>query len=411
MQPNTYPDGFPQNPLDAINFSYFLSDEEKADWRQWLESATAEQQFELVDTLHAMWMENQKSAIPNGFNAQNNANSQTAPQSDQSNTSGDDKPKTDENNTQAQPEPVAAPVQDEAPIVPPAPTPAPAPEPKTEPVKEEVKPAKTPQNNTTSIDNNQSAQQFGEQTYTPNPLIEEEAPQQPKPQKQEERKSQKNNQQSKKQKQPSDKQSSPQKDVQPSPHDKKSYFNVTKLRESATKIELEKLYTEYVSLRESSFERNHSFYEAQGKFLDKVMAVVINFEQVADFFDSLSQKIIDLNDKLVKQVKDYNSIKGSITSQHGDMKDQLDHLRNDVDRLYRTLREDKSDNRRQLEDIKTNIATMNADSYGSEDGLLQRIDLLSSRLHKLELMVNRGQGGSNGPIQPNQNGKTNISIG
>jgi hypothetical protein len=63
----TFSDGFPKTPLDAIDFSYFLSDAEKQEWREWLQTATPEQQEELVDILHSMWQDNQKTAVPESF--------------------------------------------------------------------------------------------------------------------------------------------------------------------------------------------------------------------------------------------------------------------------------------------------------------------------------------------------------
>jgi hypothetical protein len=64
---NTYPDGFPKTPLEAIQFSYFLADSEKQEWMEWLKTATPEQKDELVDILHSMWQDNQKNAVPENF--------------------------------------------------------------------------------------------------------------------------------------------------------------------------------------------------------------------------------------------------------------------------------------------------------------------------------------------------------
>ncbi len=65
----TFPDGFPKDPYQAVDFSYFLTDQEKQEWYDWIPNATPEQQQELVDTLHEIWQENQKEAIPQGFNS------------------------------------------------------------------------------------------------------------------------------------------------------------------------------------------------------------------------------------------------------------------------------------------------------------------------------------------------------
>jgi hypothetical protein len=64
---SSFSDGFPQDPLSAINQSYFLSDSEKQEWREWIQTATDEQKLELVEILHSMWEDNQKSAVPDSF--------------------------------------------------------------------------------------------------------------------------------------------------------------------------------------------------------------------------------------------------------------------------------------------------------------------------------------------------------
>jgi hypothetical protein len=67
---NIFPDGFPKDPWQAIDFSYFLTETEKQEWRSWLQGASPDQKIEFVDTLHAMWVENSQKAVPQGFNNQ-----------------------------------------------------------------------------------------------------------------------------------------------------------------------------------------------------------------------------------------------------------------------------------------------------------------------------------------------------
>ena len=71
---STFNDGFPKKPIDAIEFSYFLSESEKQEWREWILTATSDQQDELVNILHSMWQDNQKNAVPESF-----ANNVSAP--------------------------------------------------------------------------------------------------------------------------------------------------------------------------------------------------------------------------------------------------------------------------------------------------------------------------------------------
>lgn len=59
MSQNNYQDGFPTEPLSAVNASYFLSENEKEEWKEWLKDASDEHKKELVETLHSMWIENE----------------------------------------------------------------------------------------------------------------------------------------------------------------------------------------------------------------------------------------------------------------------------------------------------------------------------------------------------------------
>ena len=74
-----FTDGFPNEPLAAINFSYFLTPDEKKEWMDWLASAKPEQQDELVQILHQMW-ESAKAESPNGGPAPTAAQPSPQPQ-------------------------------------------------------------------------------------------------------------------------------------------------------------------------------------------------------------------------------------------------------------------------------------------------------------------------------------------
>jgi hypothetical protein len=63
MPANVYPDGFPMNPLEAINFCEFLSAEEKQGWQSWLATADDDQKKELVDTLHSIYLDQQDPEV------------------------------------------------------------------------------------------------------------------------------------------------------------------------------------------------------------------------------------------------------------------------------------------------------------------------------------------------------------
>ena len=61
MPVNYFPDGFPQDAALAIEASYFLSEEEKQEWRNWLYSADENQKLELIETLHSIWIDQKQT--------------------------------------------------------------------------------------------------------------------------------------------------------------------------------------------------------------------------------------------------------------------------------------------------------------------------------------------------------------
>ncbi len=51
-----FTDGFPNEAFAAVNFSYFLTLNEKKEWIEWLARQNSEKQNELVHILHGMWV-------------------------------------------------------------------------------------------------------------------------------------------------------------------------------------------------------------------------------------------------------------------------------------------------------------------------------------------------------------------
>jgi hypothetical protein len=119
----TFDDGFPKDPYQAVDFSYFLSDQEKQEWREWIPNANQASQQELVDTLHEIWKENQKNAIPQGFENQSAPN-QGAPAQPTQPVGNQDYPPTPNAPAQAYP-PQMPPAQTQPSTPPPAPYPQP----------------------------------------------------------------------------------------------------------------------------------------------------------------------------------------------------------------------------------------------------------------------------------------------
>jgi archaellum component FlaC len=390
-------------PLEAISFSYFLTDEEKQEWREWLTGATPEQQNELVDTLHAMWQENQKQVVPQGFGQ--NPTTEVVPAT----------------NVPTEP----------TPVLPPSFDPSPTPNFNSDPSRAQVKTSEVPvennfltnsnqvlsyvnsvdlQDNSKSNQSNSRSQDesliaFGQTKYKPNPILDDPNPStdnafsqsrnrnqnQPnrgnQPNNQTDNRSQaKNNQISKDNKDNRPVETSPNSQSnqdQPGKVEDRTFFNVAKVREAATRKALEDIFQQYMQNREKSFAARRDFEESDGIFMDKLMQIVVNFEKVSDYFESMTAKLLEMNDRIVVQAKDITNWKNKYQDKLADLKDQIDEIRRDVDRLFRDVKDVRSENRHRYEEISQQLAAFGADAY-RQDGILQRLDLVMSKVHKLE---------------------------
>ncbi|MGL4759375.1 MAG: hypothetical protein ACRCXZ_08620, partial [Patescibacteria group bacterium] len=64
-------------------------------------------------------------------------------------------------------------------------------------------------------------------------------------------------------------------------------FDIKKVRETATKNELDVVYKKYLESKEVYSNSEKTYFESQSALFDKLMGIVVNFEQVADYFESM----------------------------------------------------------------------------------------------------------------------------
>jgi len=408
MNQTAFPDGFPREPLAAIDFSYFLNDAEKQEWREWLKTSNPSQQEELVNTLHELWLNEQKQAIPNGFNV-----NQVQQQSNNGNN---------ENNQNFQPQPAQPQTQPQiiseepafiTPNVQQQPIRSVQPQQNNQgdnqgnnqtnqfstdnqkyPQKQiNQKPAK-PNNNS----NDENVKNFGNKKYTKNPILDEKKSDSDdfsfENSEENEIKSNQFSDQNFNQNQDKNKIQKQTQAKQSTVESTQRFLNINKLRESATKEDLEKLYTSYLGSREANFKTQKDYVENHGAFLDKVMKIVVNFEEVADYYEAMTGKLIEMNDKLVAQARDVQQIKNEYQNKQLSAQDDIDALKDRVERLEGTVRDLRINTNKKYQEIKDEVSIFEADSLGY-DGMAQRFDLLESKLTRLEQNIKSGdQGGS-----------------
>ncbi len=414
MQQNTFPDGFPLSPLEAIEFSYTFTEEEKAEWRDWVKTATPEQQQELVDTLHAIWEENQKNVVPSGFEKKDDAiptpatdvKTQTieqalsntpapAPVIEESAPSvvADKTPENTTENVEQKIEPEAvAPKKDfvfnekpEKSIVLEAVQPVVSPV--LEAKQEVVQPQQT-QRESRDIRQNQPQRDNRDSRQNQNP-------QQNRIQNQQRQNNQNPQQQEQRQQQVSNV-TQQQNTTQTTPKDVQttSFFDFAKAREEGSQKVLEQLQLDFVSARDKKMHLEKQYTEDLAKsvnemeekqfiLIDKVIGIVLNFEQVSDYFETMTTKLLEMNDKVIELAKEVKSIKSDTEARVIDVRDDVDSMQRDVDRMYRDMKDMRIENRDKFRELSDQSSANQMDSFG-EFGINQKLSILQSKVDQLQ---------------------------
>jgi hypothetical protein len=432
MAQTTYPDGFPLTPIEAIEFSYTFSDAEKQEWREWVKTATPEQQQELVETLHAIWQDNQKEVIPAGFDKKETVIEAPVIASVPQPKMETPTPATPSVQEIAKPKPieelpkefVAAeikPVESEPKIEPVAEKPveapkkefvfnegdAPVPTPQVELPKVEQKPQQVVQNNSRQDNREQRPQRDNNQN------------------RQNQQQNRNVNQQNTVQNQPQQPQTFQQKPQQPpNPVEQNTtveptnteevFFDFAKAKESGSKKVLEQLQREFVTARQKKMEIEANYREQlaqstkemeqkQFVLMDKVIDITLNFEYVSEIFETMTSKLVEMNTKVMELSKDVKSIKNATSGDVTDMRDDVESIQRDVDRMYRDIKDMRTENRDKYRELSDKVESNNTDSLG-QFGINQKLALMQSKLDQLqkpsENQQNRSQNPSNNQQKP-----------
>lgn len=358
MSVGTFPDGFPLDAAQAIEFSYFLTDQEKSEWRSWLTKANEEDKQELVNTLHDIWVENQKNAVPEQF-----ADNAPAPI----------------------PEPKLAPAQ------------APAPIPTPEPIKlqEAPKPAPAPQ-----IATPQAQAKPSESKPVPKYTFNEEDKTPPKPTNNLNSNNQTNtsiNNSNNNQKKDNSNNNIPPRDKNNNQKDsineneknnnnksddhkkeiksglKSDFFDLSKVRKISQDDVLDKIYNEFSSTS-----------KRQEKMFQDILGANAGLEEVTKYFDLVSDRMVELNDKLGKLGRENQQLKSSIqrvtddnSTSNDDIRAELDILKSEIEKMHREQRQMRKKTNDQLDEIQTIISNSEYDVY-KIGGLVERVAVLES---------------------------------
>jgi hypothetical protein len=379
MTQKTYPDGFPLTPLEAIEFSYTFSNQEKNEWREWVKTATPEQQQELVDTLHSIWIENQKEVIPSGFSKDEQPIQRSVaterPESPQKEFVENISTQTIKS-LDASEKLKSASVVDEVKVKAP----------------EVLKEKEFVFNEKPS--NNQVTKPVGqiEKPIQQN-RIDETKNQQRVQNNQQVSGNKNNDHQNSQSNRNNQNQNSPQFNLNQNKQDM-NFFDFTKIRESATRNQLEKLQKEFVSSRQKKYEIEQTYTtqltqltneldQKQQVLFDKVVQISLNFENVADYLQLMTEKLLKTNESNIVLEKKVRSLEILLDEKIKNLSYDKENTQHDIDRLFREMREMRESLRGEIFDIKKINPVSSVDSFGDE-GVKLKLDILSNKLAMFE---------------------------
>jgi hypothetical protein len=365
-----FQDRFPLDPTQAVQASTFLTDQERAEWMQWLTSATPEDKAELVNTLHEIWIENNATAPK--------ATAPVAPLA------------------QVAPAPVpVAPVP--APSLPPAPIPAPiapapipAPVPVVAPIPQALPPrpvqsaptqpvsepkVETPKYSFKTVDENVTpvlppksvpTQQRPSQDRRPDPRDQRD-PRDNRPQRNDRNDQRPNQDRPERQDRP----------VQPGQSITQSNFvDLSKMQTEKTRSILDAFVKEFSQTRRSE----------EGALL-KLKDAVLGVEEVTNYSDLLAEKILALNSAQVQATKVTTKTRDELLAKiedieirTDDVQTMIERAQEEIDRMARRQRSFETDVKEMLSKINEQLSGINTDQFGGSD----KLAIITRRLDRME---------------------------
>jgi hypothetical protein len=423
-----FTDGFPNDPLQAIHASTFLTAPEQQEWMSWLTSASPEDKDELVTTLHELWKEQQQAAAPATPVAPPPAPvAPPAPQMAAPLTPPPAAPQAEYAQMPPRAEPPRAtsePRYTFAQETPPAPREQQMPPqeppreaPRTEQPRPQQQPS-APRDQQTRQERPQNSQQPQSQ-QSQNQSTRDNRGQngntqtrQERPQNSQQPQSQQSQNQSTRDNRgqysfasdetntpnprPAQSEQPTRPAAQPAPRSvpqmgnanlgmeqstqKSRFVDLNELRSSKTKSVLESIYTEYNKQKED-----------QDKVIRKVMDTVLSQEELLNYVDEIAARMITLNDSWVEFTKREQAFKEEISNRLDDQSARLDETQSQIDMLgvtndktNRELRVFKTTMQKELSELKINYAAAAGDMYKGTDGMNEKISWLQKEIEKLK---------------------------
>ena len=153
-------------------------------------------------------------------------------------------------------------------------------------------------------------------------------------------------------------------------------FNV--IRENANKDALAEIKIEYVKARENQ-EKVYSEY------VSKTTDILSNFEDINDYIEAMTDKVLDINDKVISQSQDIQELKNATSARGPALQDQVDEIKYDIQKLSENQRNTRIEIKRSNDELRQRLSILEADSFRQgNDGIEARIAVMKSEMAKMQ---------------------------
>ena len=388
MSTQPFQDGFPNQAQAAINASYFLSNEDRNEWFEWLKTADEQQQDELVNILYTMWEDAQKQNIPQNNQPQQGASNQSQFNSDQNNIQNFNSQDVDNSIVQPMANAMTN-IQSQQPTQ----------------NSEENTSVSQPQQAVFSLDK-PAIEAISQpkitkkdlevdEGYVPSPIIaetklerkteDEDSFEFDSADEVETSKIEVANNVKQIEKTNKEIESDPEEvfsgdESEPLPTKKLSNGGIdfVSIRSNVKKDDIISIKDSFVTSRES---QEKSFNE----FVEKVTTVICEFEEVNDYIEAMTDKVLTINDEVISQAQDIQDLKNQTQNRGGSLQDQIDEVKYDVEKILKEIRNIRIEIKRSNDEIRSRLSILEADSYRAEnDGINQKLSVIKSELSKLQ---------------------------
>lgn len=439
-----FTDGFPNEPLAAINFSYFLTPDEKKEWMDWLASAKPEQQDELVQILHQMW-ESAKAENPSGAPAATQPApvqqmQQPQPQMQQPHQNfGQPQMMPPQGHPQMQPN-FGQPQQQFNPnfgqpqMMPQGQMPS-QPMMQPQPQMQQPRPnnmmgnpaaaaiASLSQSQPPMGMQNMQPQQYAQsmmqqplpQQYMPQPQMQQPLPPvlvpEPTPEFSFDTEEDVKNYVPEKPveqaipqpKAPTKIQQIEEEEIEELDNDfmlddnlesenaivedtkiekQVSGIDFSAIRDNADKEEINKLTDEFLTAREA-----HE--KAYTDLIKKNTKIFSDFEDINDYIESMTDKVLTINDQVINQGEEIQLLKNGTQARGSSLQDQTDEIRYDIEKLVKEIRNVKIEQKRAIDEIRTRLSTIESNSFRNDGNDFElKYNILKSQVEKLQQQNN-----------------------